>query len=404
MRDRYVILYTIFIFWILFMKSQILGINPTIYGWIKNAMGLALLIPLLQNFGYFINGQYKYINCSILSFGVISCISAYLNYNSVNSLNIQTWAIDGISYDLNAQEPKDVFYQMLSLVATVYLIEILSNIGKLRLMVKTLFVCMALLTFFVDIDAFGNHDVLGGNSYMIGNKFAVCYTNIYLSILYYYLNPELQGKSKYYMLLLLFLSFAICFHTLCSTALMAVGLFVFMAFLLPERIKAKLYSTRVFFVTLFICDIVFFFFTTWFLQFPVVQDFVVNVLQEDLTLTGRLGIYQNIQKAFYENPLLGFGYGNSAVISMMYTGAYDAQNGLVDMFIQVGVLGCVSFLLFMYFVYPNDKRLDVNTYPIIVFVFMILAISMVEIPFNSKFLFFSMFLLGANVKCNQIIQ
>lgn len=406
MKNYVIVIYTLFIFWIMFMNGKMIALDPTLDGWIRNGMGLVLLIPLFQNFSEFIKGKHKAVNLSILAFAIISCVSAYVNYDNVNSLNVQGWN-NGVVVDLKAQQAKGVVFPMISLVATVFLIEKLSEIGKLKIMVKTLFFSLLILTLFADIDALSMTDtteLAGGNSYWIGNKFAVCYTNIYTCILYYFLHPDLKRKSKCILIGLLVVTVIVCFHTQCSTALMGIFIVAFFTFFLSRRYRAKLYSVKTMFMTLFVCDMLFFFFTTWFLQFSLVQDFIVNVLHEDLTLTGRLAIYENIQTAFIENPWLGFGSGNSSTISVLYTGAYDAQNGLVDMFIQVGLLGCISFLLFLYYIFPKNRQYAVNIYPIVIFVYMMFAISMVEIPFNNKFIFFTMFILGTSTNNKKILQ
>lgn len=402
MKNYKIVLYTLFIFWILFMNGSWVGLNPTINGWIKNAMAFILIIPLLGDIKKFLNGKYKYINYSLLAFCVISYISAYLNFDMVNALKIQKIESATEIVDLNAQLPKGVLYQMLSLISTAYFIEKNAELGKTMIMIKTFFYSLFILVVFADLDALNNTDIESGNSYLVGNKFAVTYMNIYVCVLYNFMNPRLKSISKFVLYLLIGITVFMCIHTQCSTALIGIGLFVILSYLIPREMKGKLFSPRFLFISLFVCDIVFFFFTTWFLQFSFVQDFIVNVLHEDITLTGRLDIYMNIQDAFLESPLLGFGSGNSSAISVMYTGAYDAQNGLVDMFVQVGLLGCAAFLFFLYYIFnyleKNNTELEnEKVYPIVVFVYMMVAISMVEIPFNDKFIFFTMFLLASNI-------
>lgn len=408
MKNRSVIFYSLSIFWILFMKGTWFGFNPMIDGWIKNALSCFLLMSLLFNIKNFLGGKYKYINVSLLLFCVISYVSALINFDDVNALNVLGRS-GGEIIDLKAQIPKSVLYQMISLLATAYFIEKFSEIGKIRLMIKTVFYALLLLLVFVDIDAFTTIDVETGNSYLIGNKFAVTYSNIYICVLYALLNPEFTRKSRILFYILAIITFLVSLHTECSTALMGIVLYIALVEFIPQHIKLKLYSLRTLFLSLFICDILFFFFTTWFLQFPIVQDFIVDVLHEDLTLTGRLIIYEKIQEAFAENPWLGYGAGNSSVISVLYTGFYDAQNGLVDMFVQVGILGCIAFLSFLYSIFRylkvyNTSITNKSVYPIIAFVYIMIAISMVEIPFNNKFIFFTMLLLTNSTKDFKIVH
>ena len=46
-----------------------------------------------------------------------------------------------------------------------------------------------------DINALFYNSV-DGSGYLIGNKFYVCYVNLFVVTLYYFRNPLLEGKSK----------------------------------------------------------------------------------------------------------------------------------------------------------------------------------------------------------------
>ena len=84
----------------------------------------------------------------------------------------------------------------------------------------------------------------------------------------------------------------------------------------------------------------------------------------------------------------------------MYTGAYDAQNGLVDMFIQVGIIGCIAYFYILYKLFQQIKDRYVMVFPIIAFVYSTLVISMVEIPFKSVFIVLSLLLLTEHISTN----
>ena len=110
-----------------------------------------------------------------------------------------------------------------------------------------------------------------------------------------------------------------------------------------------------------------------------------------MSLTGRIQIYTDIQEAFTESPWIGLGYGNAIVVAKYYTDAYNTQNGLVELFIQTGVIGVVTFL---FLVYTASKALDKNNiikYVLVAFIYAIIGISTVEIPFKHNFIFFLSF-------------
>ena len=132
-------------------------------------------------------------------------------------------------------------------------------------------------------------------------------------------------------------------------------------------------------------------FATWLLQFESFQYILVNILKEDITLTGRVQIFASIQQAFTLSPWIGLGYGNSMVVSHYFTGALNSQNGLIDLFIQVGFLGVFTFIALLYNV---SKKIASNTelrYPLAVLIYTAIVISMAEIPFKFIFIFFLSF-------------
>ncbi len=73
------------------------------------------------------------------------------------------------------------------------------------------------------------------------------------------------------------------------------------------------------------------------LQVPFVKHIVVDVLGENLTLTGRDLIYSGLRAVISESPILGYGYGNAAVA--MYVGYGNAQNSIMETLVNYGVVG-----------------------------------------------------------------
>jgi O-antigen ligase len=391
MKKNKIILCSFLIFYIYFFRGTYIGLNSTISGWLTNGCFLLLAVLLWNSYKHFWDKEYRVLNLAVLGYCVVSILSVEKNIDYINSLNV----LDNEGFYITGQQSaKSVVYSSIGLVMSALFIERLVKWGKVNLLLKTLLVCIGILLIFVDIDALQhiviNDDIEG---YLIGNKFNVCYLNLYFCAIYYMLHPKLDGFSKYWLLVFLAILVIVSAHTQCSTTIVGALTFIVLVFLVHGRFKKTLSRPVPMLIALLVCDVAFFFFSTWFLQFDFIQDFIVNVLHEDMTLTGRLGIYLNIQDAFDESPWIGYGIGNSGIISRMYTGAYDAQNGMVDMFLQVGIVGCLLyvFILFMLFKQIRDRYECV--FPTVVLVYSVIIISMVEIPFKHVFLLLSFFLL-----------
>jgi exopolysaccharide production protein ExoQ len=91
-------------------------------------------------------------------------------------------------------------------------------------------------------------------------------------------------------------------------------------------------------------------------------DFLITLLGKDLTLTGRTGIWSAVTDSIAKRPLLGYGYqafwlgleGESyrVVLAVSWMLA-QAQNGFLDVMLEMGVLGLVIVLLVFGFAFRD---------------------------------------------------
>jgi exopolysaccharide production protein ExoQ len=82
---------------------------------------------------------------------------------------------------------------------------------------------------------------------------------------------------------------------------------------------------------------------------------IFGLLNKDITMTGRTTIWKSLLTSVMKRPLLGYGYaafwlgvkGESAKISLAlrWTGINYAENGVLDLVLQLGIIGMGLFLL-----------------------------------------------------------
>ena len=386
------------IFWNLFFPTKYLIPDLTLDGWIKNFMLLGVFLYFRNDIYVFLFGEFRRFNKALILYCIICVISVLVNSSDVSRYNCSLEKIDGSIVDVNAViSPKQTIYYCISLISMTMLIERVSYENKTDILYRYLFYFMLPLVIWVDIDAF-NHVVVNGaiGGYIVGTKFQVCYFHFFLIILYYLNHPNLNSFiEKLTIFVLIIVSWFLCAHTECSTMKFGTLLFVIFLFL-PSWCKTVLFSEKLVVFSSIILGIGFFLFTSWALQFEIVENVIVGMLNEDMTLTGRLGIFENILEAFQQPAHLAFGYGNgnSVVISIFYGCGYNPQNGLIEVFLNIGILGCLSFLWLMY---QSFSRLDYKSYykyPIVVFVYIMIIVSMIEVPFDRIFMFFIILLLA----------
>lgn len=116
------------------------------------------------------------------------------------------------------------------------------------------------------------------------------------------------------------------------------------------------------------------------LQFSFVRHVIVNVLHENLGLTGRIELYSMLYPLILKSGLWGGGFGSYVAETLAYHGWYNAQNGLAEIILTYGFLGGATFLTLVFVSVRSAKNKNKMLY-LAVFTFIVVAI--VEIPFNN---------------------
>ena len=122
---------------------------------------------------------------------------------------------------------------------------------------------------------------------------------------------------------------------------------------------------------------------------PMIQYFVVNVLHRSSVMTGRVEIYNAFLKIMRTDIWLGAGYDNAIIMQNTTLGYLNAQNGILDVITQTGLIGLIPFVYTIYaflnvgYGYFNNIENQLAAIFLIGFFFC----SFGEISFNSYFFF-----------------
>ena len=288
---------------------------------------------------------------------------------------------------------------MTSIVVFMYFtfIEYLNTINKTYLMANVfyklcLFYCIIsdLASFAVGID---NLQIIGGG------KFALSYLHIFL-VAFYYLRNSTSNRTvpikKYYGYILF--AVVISIYTECTTALMGC-MIVAIVFMFRKFFHDKVFRPKVLLVLLAICAL-FPILVTYIIDNPYVSYFIVEVLGEDHTLTGRLGIYETLGEVMLLRPIWGFGVGNGHYIMAFLYGTANAQNGVANLILEQGVLGLISVIALWItcmneVTHKNNMDTVFGVYAIIL---ALIIMSMAEITVDTRFVVFTSLLLLSSAR------
>lgn len=384
-----VIFISCLIFWLIFAPKSAILPDATISGWISNAIALFLLWYVRHDLKYILKKGNRSFNLLLLTYLAVAVYSVYYNADTISRFEFapQKEGIEKLPQGITSI--KYLLYYSIGIFASSLYIQRIASTKYIITLIKTfviLFLIILIPTYIEIVRTPIEKDVL--TEYSVGNKFSIGYYHLYLCTLYYFLHPSLNSKKhKRYLLLFIALMIWSGYITQCSTMIVAAIVFLFLSFFTSRVFRNHLASANVIITTMLLLGLGFFFLASGFLQYGIVQNLVTDVLNRDATLTGRVSIFMEIQEAFSESPWIGLGYGNSIVVSYFFTGAYDSQNGLVELFIQVGVIGVAVFLSLVHTASKKFRKNYPFKYPYVAFLYAIFFISTVEIPYKLTFVF-----------------
>lgn len=216
--------------------------------------------------------------------------------------------------------------------------------------------------------------------YMLGSKFMVSYLHILLLALYYK-----SYKNKIIGLVLTIISLYICMKVMCTTGLIGVVIFTLLNFF-QNRINLSFLKKPKTIITVLIifCAISYVF--SYIVQIDFIKYFIVNVLHESLTLTGRLKIYELNLDLIKNSPLIGYGFENIEQLLYSKLLVYNSQNALTECILYYGIPNTIILLLNIKNIFKMNylNGADKNN-PYISIIYTLAILGCVEISINIIF-------------------
>lgn len=268
----------------------------------------------------------------------------------------------------------------------------------IKLLIKTLLV-FVLVT---DISMlFINYNFSSpSESYLIGNKFTVSYLHCFIVALLFCINNEKNRKNLFFrifrMAFLLF-SIMICRQVTCTTGILICLFMGAMTFFpIPLSIRRLLSSPIVvILITVVTNFLVLGSFSL--LTNPYVENFIFNVLGKSYTWVGRLHIYAIIFDVIKVHPWIGYGYFSNIVEQVLGFG--NAQNGVLKIIVDSGIVGLIGYVLLVYCSMKKNEDLSKEKWTLTVFIYCMIIASIAEINLTDYLFFLTiaiLFVVGEN--------
>lgn len=327
---------------------------------------------LCLRFKIFLNKKFSKINLILLSYIFVVLLSSYINKDYITNRDTFLAAI--------------VFSAVI--VESFFLFEYFSINNKTDKLISILYYLTLFYVIVTDLLLIIKPDLYieKGKYYLIGNKFTVSYLHLQLiALLLQKSKLSINKKNKIRRCLILYsiLTFYICLTMECSTGL--VGLIILILMVAYEKtIELTIKKTKVIFITLMLSSSLLMLFSN-ILNNKIISYFVVNVLQEDITLTGRTTIYEKVGEILQGKLLLGYGYGSSFEVMMNFMRAPNTQNGLLEVVLENGIISVLLLMMLIFAVFKFTEK-SMNNFNSILIIYVYIILSCVEITFDISFL------------------
>ena len=389
MNDRYLKILCILLFHTMFVY---LDDGSGIGRIIQSASLGGLIILLLLKRKFKLIPQFKIVNIFVIAY----CIA--LLFISYFSRSIDVSDLDKLNFGTVKDELRLSSYALgimisLAVYSAFVLVEYLSTINRTKILFEVFFKTLLFYLLISDCQ-FLISGMSGNQGYLVGNKFSLSYMHILCYILYERLSEYKRTPNKKIKALLIILVFTFSILTQCTTALLGM-LMIVALFKMRLQVGEIVYKLKTYFVIL-LCGVLFMFFYQYILVLPFVKDFIVDILHEDMTLTGRTGIYDLMTSFLFVNPIWGFGVGNSHWILAYLFGIANAQNGVVNLYIEEGLVGLILYLCIFISIFKYTKQHVPRkcSFPLLSYIVVFFFLGLVEITIDNKLLVIMSFLLA----------
>lgn len=269
--------------------------------------------------------------------------------------------------------------------------------GKAQQVVNFLFWYSLILVLLNDALMFSGVVSFGSRkyeTYLIGTKFNVAYLHMNLLVLWFMRSK--RGLRRQRFIKLKVLTAAVCIVAICLRVEVVTGLVGCLVLVLlmalvetPKGRKLFRLASPTMLSLVMGISVAFVFVAVAVLDIPFVRTVVEEVFHRDVTLTGRVEIYQQFVENMQGHWLAGYGYGNGNAVSVALFGYENVQNGLLQWVLQVGVPATAALVALVLQVFKQISRRRVKNLakilPLVALIYMYVILSMVETTVDMAF-------------------
>lgn len=225
--------------------------------------------------------------------------------------------------------------------------------------------------------------------YLLGNKFMVSYFHMALLALIIDECENKKDASVLKIILFSVYSVIICRLTDTTTGVLGIVFILLFWFIVNKRLNIyKLLSNPIAVISFFLGSNAIFLLSNIIITNSAISNFMLKHSHTDTLLSGRLPMYKISMNAIATNWVWGYGINYDIVQSTLSFG--NAQNGLLKMILDYGVVGTMVFIILIFCAFKKNRELNQEraNVGIISFIYGMLFCSLVEINLDALFFLF----------------
>lgn len=347
------------------------------YNRIKYLMLLIVGIYVCRYIRVFFQRKFIFVNALFTVFSITLLYSSYINRDIIQDRDPFLAAM---------------FFCM-SMIMSLFFFEVKASKGEIEDVINNFFWYLSVIVLLLDLQIFilPNGGLIMGY-YFIGTKFTVVYLHvIYIAFYLQRTRKHHEQLETIKTLLLIILTVIVSTRVDCATGTVMLIIMILLYYFLNYLDKFMVKPSTI--IVVLILTFVFAFVYEVVLKWGIIESFVVNILNRDMTLSSRTRIFSTVIELLDGHWINGFGYGTSYSIGIAHSGFPNTQNGLLEWIWQAGIVGTVMLLTMLYYIYRevNSIRKPKLFFPVNIIIYILAMISAVEISLGN--LFFALFML-----------
>lgn len=345
-------------------------------------------VYVVSRYRYFIKRKYILINCLSFLFGGMLLWNSFQNRNQITTRNPFLAAIVFIALFLT-------FLLFMEIMVEKNMVQRVLNV----------FYRVALVVLIINdllILAYPNLYLAYGQNYFVGTKFEVVYLHFLLVCLYIAKNKENGTKNKATILGMLIWTFIVGVLVECSTGL--VGTIILVALMLVIKNREQLFLNPVLYAVVQALCFGFIFFCEAVLNNPTVENFIINILGKNATMSGRANIYIKVPMLLTSHHawMTGFGYATSYELGRKLGGFPDTQNGVLEWIWNAGIPTTIVMLtIFMAILFLSKRAIARENirkmFPLVTMLYLLTILGAVEITIAQLYFALGICIMGVGL-------